>query len=224
MTHKRKTLLGRRFRGFLPVVIDVETGGFNADKDALLELAAVFLTMDDMGTLKPAATHHWHIHPFAGANIDPKALAFNKIDPHHPFRFTVSEREAMDALTQEVQKHLKLHGCQRAVLVGHNAWFDLSFVQAAYKRTASKKNPFHSFTTFDTAALGALCLGHTVLGVLLDRAGLSYNAKEAHSALYDTAATAGLFCYMVNRWDKNLGSPSLSHNEEDEEDNDGSIE
>ena len=32
-----------RFRGFYPVVIDVETAGFNAKTDALLEIAAITL-------------------------------------------------------------------------------------------------------------------------------------------------------------------------------------
>ena len=36
-------LMARRFRQFLPVVIDVETGGFNCATDALLEICAVMI-------------------------------------------------------------------------------------------------------------------------------------------------------------------------------------
>ena len=38
-----------RFRGFLPVIVDVETGGFNATTDALLEVAATLIHLDDRG-------------------------------------------------------------------------------------------------------------------------------------------------------------------------------
>ena len=34
-------LIKNRFRGYLPVIIDVETAGLNAQTDALLELAAI---------------------------------------------------------------------------------------------------------------------------------------------------------------------------------------
>ena len=36
-----------RFRGFLPVVIDVETGGFDCERDALLEIAVIVVCMDE---------------------------------------------------------------------------------------------------------------------------------------------------------------------------------
>ncbi len=48
---KLSTKLNKRFRGFLPIVIDVETGGFDAENNALLEVAAVILGMDDDGQL-----------------------------------------------------------------------------------------------------------------------------------------------------------------------------
>ncbi len=69
-----------RFRGFYPVVIDVETAGFNAKTDALLEIAAITLKMDEQGWLTPDTTLHFHVEPFEGANLQPEALAFNGID------------------------------------------------------------------------------------------------------------------------------------------------
>jgi ribonuclease T len=206
------TTFNKRFRGFYPVVIDVETGGFKAEKDALLELAAVFLGLKEDNTLGIVSEIQWHIKPFKGANLDPEALAFNKIDPDHPFRLAVSENQALTELMDLVRAGLKENQCHRAVLVGHNSWFDLSFLNAAIARVELKKNPFHAFTSLDTASIGAVFLGHTVLSTLLKRAGLSYNAKEAHNALYDARCTAELFCYMLNLWD------NLS------EDHNGSIE
>ncbi len=61
--------LHQRFRGFYPVVIDVETAGFNAKTDALLEIAAITLKMDEQGWLTPDTTLHFHVEPFEGANL-----------------------------------------------------------------------------------------------------------------------------------------------------------
>ncbi len=194
-----KQAVAGRFRGYLPVVIDVETGGFNPDTDALLEIAAVFLCVDQNGWWSPSETYTCHVLPFPGANLEPAALEFNHIDPHHPLRFAVPEREALQTIFQPVRRLLRETGCNRAVLVGHNPCFDLAFVNAAARRTGLKRNPFHPFTTFDTATLGGLIFGQTVLARAVEAAGLSWDSREAHAASYDAMRTAELFCTVVNR-------------------------
>ncbi|MDU6924422.1 ribonuclease T [Franconibacter helveticus 513] len=193
-----------RFRGFYPVVIDVETAGFNAKTDALLEIAAVTLKMDEEGWLSPDETLHFHVEPFEGAILQPEALAFNGIDPHNPLRGAVSEYEALHAIFKMVRKGMKESDCNRAIMVAHNATFDHSFMMAAAQRASLKRNPFHPFVTFDTAALSGLALGQTVLAKACAAAGLAFDTAQAHSALYDTEQTALLFCEIVNRW-KRLG-------------------
>ncbi|MES9901804.1 MAG: ribonuclease T [Sedimenticola sp.] len=192
--------IARRFRGFLPVVVDVETGGFNAGSDALLEIAAVTLRMDDEGLLHPAETHACHVEPFPGAVIDPKALEFNGIDPHHPFRQALPEKEALTKIAAPVRKAVKASGCNRAILVGHNAFFDLGFLNAAVERCRFKRNPFHPFSTFDTVSLAGLVYGQTVLAKAVKAAGIEWDNREAHSAIYDTEKTAELFCTIINAW------------------------
>ena len=192
--------IDRRFRGFLPVVVDVETGGFNARTDALLEIAAVVIAMDDEGRLIPGATESVHVKPFPGANLDPKALAFTGIDPDHPFRFAKTEKEALETIFKPIRQAVKAHNCKRAILVGHNAFFDLGFINAAVERTGIKRNPFHPFSTFDTVSLAGLAYGETVLAKAAAAAGMEWDSAEAHSALYDTQKTAELFCIIVNRW------------------------
>jgi ribonuclease T len=199
----------QRFRGYLPVVIDVETAGFNAKTDALLEIAAVTLKFDDEGWLHPDQTFHYHVDPFEGANIEQAALDFNGIDPDSPLRGAVPEEEALKEIFKPIRKAQKDAGCQRSVLVGHNATFDHGFVMAAAERANLKRNPFHPFVTFDTAALAALTLGQTVLIKACQAAGIAFDSKEAHSAVYDTERTAELFCWMINRY-KNLGGWPLS--------------
>lgn len=186
-----------RFRGFLPVVVDVETAGFNAEEDALLEIAMVFLGFDREGNLMPYHTYHEHITPFEGAVLNKEALEFNKIDPHHPFRFSKTEGEAFNFLLPPIHAALKETGCQRAVLVGHNPSFDLGFLNAAFKRT-NIESPFHAFTTFDTATLAAVAFGQTVLLRAAHCAGLQFDGEHAHSAVYDAEKTAELFCHIVN--------------------------
>jgi len=189
-----------RFRGFLPVVVDVETGGFDAERDALLEIAAVVILMDEQGLLYPAPCEFSHVLPFPGANLNPKALAFNGIDPHHPFRQAQPEKQALQQIFAPIRKAVKHSGCTRAILVGHNAFFDLGFVNAAVARTGCKRNPFHPFSTLDTVSLAALAYGQTVLARAVQTAGLAWDDSEAHSAIYDTERTAELFCTIFNRW------------------------
>ena len=191
-----------RFRGYLPVVVDVETGGFIAATDALLEIAVVLLGIDDDGRWRIETTHSTHVDAFPGANIEAAALEFNGIVPDHPLRNARPEREALQIVLQPVRRAVRAHGCTRAVLVGHNPAFDLSFLSAAVKRTAFKRNPFHPFTTFDTATLGGLAFGQTVLARAVQVAGLEWDARDAHSAIYDAEKTAELFCTIVNRWDR----------------------
>ena len=192
--------ISQRFRGFLPVVVDVETAGFNSETDALLEIAAVMLEIDEEGRWHTRETHATHVLPFPGANLDPSSLEFTGIDPYHPFRQAVSEREALTEVCTPIRAALKAHGCTRAVLVGHNPSFDLTFIKAAVKRSGYKRNPFHPFTTFDTATLGGLAYGQTVLSRAVEAAGLSWESRDAHSAIYDAERTAALFCAVVNAW------------------------
>jgi ribonuclease T len=197
--------IARRFRGFYPVVVDVETGGFNAQTDALLEIAAVVLEVDGQGSWRPGETISRHIQPFAGANLDPAALEFTGIDPHHPFRMQIAvpEQAALQDVFRVVRKGMKEHGCKRAILVGHNAAFDLGFINAAVERAGIKRNPFHPFSTFDTVTLGGLAYGQTVLSRAVEAAGFEWDECSAHSAIYDAEKTAELFCTIVNRWKLN---------------------
>src|ERR1700728_770939 len=191
-------LMARRFRGYLPVAIDVECGGFHAATDALLEIAAVQIDMDADGTLRRGATHNYHVQPFAGARLDPAALSITGIDPHHPLRPALPEREALQRVFREVRHSLRAYGCRRAILVGHNAAFDLTFLNAAVSRADVKRNPFHPFSCFDTATLAGAALGQTVLAKALAVAGLDWDPGSAHSARYDAERSAEIFCFVCN--------------------------
>jgi len=192
--------ISTRFRGFLPVIVDVETGGFNAKTDALLEIAAVTVAQRDDGRLEREQTFRYHVKPFEGANMDPASLAVNGIDPNHPLRPAIEERDALQRVFREVRAAVRESGCTRAILVGHNAAFDLGFVNEAIARTQMKRSPFHPFSCFDTATLCGVAYGQTVLSRAVKAAGLPWDDAQAHSAAYDAEVTADVFCDVVNRF------------------------
>jgi ribonuclease T len=189
-----------RFRGFLPAIVDVETGGFNYKTDALLDIAAVFVDPQEDGTLLRGETIRYHVKPFEGANMDPASLAVNGIDPHHPLRPAIDERDALQRIFREVRRVVRDFGCTRAILVGHNSAFDLAFLNEAVARSDIKRNPFHPFSSFDTATLCGVAYGQTVLARAVAAAGLEWDESSAHSAAYDAEITADVFCDIVNRF------------------------
>ena len=190
-----------RFRGFLPVVVDIETSGINPQKNALLEICVVLLDISEQGQFTPADRFFEHVLPFDGAELNQESLNFNGIDPFQPLRFALDEKLALERLFAPINNALKKHRCSRAVLVGHNAWFDLLFLKEAIIRTGIT-SPFHAFTCFDTATLAGMIYGQTVLAKAMKTAKIPFDTNEAHSAIYDAEKTAELFCAMMNTWRK----------------------
>lgn len=201
------TLMSARFRGYLPVVVDIECGGFNAKTDAILEISAVILGMSEKSVLQIEQTYFHRVVPFEGSNIEEAALKFTGIDPWHPLRIARSEKDVFNDLFKAIRTSMKSNGCKRAILVAHNAHFDHGFINAAAARHDLKRNPFHPFSSFDTATLSGLAYGQTVLARACEAAGISFDNKEAHSAKYDAEKTAQLFCKIVNRWQAMGGWP-----------------
>ena len=192
--------LNQRFRGYLPVIVDIETAGFSAKRNALLEIAAVIVEYDEKNDLQITERYTTHVVPFKNAELDPSALKFNGIDPHHPFRMALEEKEALELIFKPIRTAIKRNNCTRAILVGHNPAFDIAFLNAAIHRTQIKRSPFHPFSTFDTATLGGLAYQQTVLAKIAQAADLTWDNEKAHSALYDAEMTAEIFCKIVNRW------------------------
>lgn len=200
-----------RFRGFLPVAVDVETGGFDWNKHALLEIAMVPIDLDEQGRYVCGQTAAAHLIPAPGTQIDPKSLEITGIRLDHPFRLAKPEKDALDHVFAPVRAALRKHNCQRAILVGHNAHFDLNFLNAAVARCGHKRNPFHPFSVFDTVSLAGLTYGQTVLARAVHAAGMTWDSNQAHSAVYDAEQTAQLFCIIANRWrDAGVADPPVT--------------
>ncbi len=206
--------LCKRFRGYFPVVVDLETAGFNAASDALLEIAAVTLSMDAQGFLSIDQVYDFAIKPFPNATLNPSSLAFIGIDPHDPERDAIDERAALHELFKQIRKQQKAANCHRSILVGHNPAFDIGFLNAAIGRTSLKRSPFHPFATFDTGTASGICYGQTVLQKACHAAGIDFDDQHAHSARYDALKTAELFCTIVNRWQTLAGWPEAANGHE----------
>jgi ribonuclease T len=193
-------VLKNRFRKYLPVVVDVETGGFDPETNAILEIAITLIEQED-GDFIVGETFRHHITPFEGLIVEDESLEFTKIKLDHPLRNAVSEIDALQDIFKIINKTRNKYECSRAILVGHNAHFDHSFLTASYKRNNIKKTPFHKFSLIDTVSLGVLATGQTVLARICDELDIDYDNDEAHSAAYDTIVTAKVFCSIVNKFD-----------------------
>jgi ribonuclease T len=165
----------------------------------LQRIGAVLLELGSDGELRPGETLRYHVKPFEGARLDPASLQVTGIDPHHPLRPAIDESEALRGLFQRIRKEVKAHDCKRAILVGHNAFFDLQFINAAVERSGVKRNPFHPFSSFDTVTLAGCTFGQTVLSRAVTAAGIEWDDSQAHSALYDATMTARLFCECLKK-------------------------
>ena len=122
----------------------------------------------------------------------------------------------MRGIFDSIKKAQKAVGCKRTVLVGHNAHFDLGFVNAAIDRNNLKNvSPFHPFSVFDTVSLAGLAYGQTVLARACAAAGIPFDSREAHSALYDAKRTADLYCAIVNQWWDKIGPPPVDESSDE---------
>ena len=194
-------MLKERFRKYLPVVVDLETGGFDSNSNAILEIAITLIEEED-NQLVVGDTHRFHIEPYEGLIVEDESLKFTKINLDHPLRNAVSEEHALNELFKIINKNKNAYECSRAILVGHNAHFDSSFLNAAVERNNIKKSPFHPFSVLDTVTLGALATNQTVLARICEALDIDYDSKEAHSAAYDSDVTAKVFCKVINNYNE----------------------
>ena len=193
-------MLKNRFRKYLPVVVDIETGGFDPELNAILEIAITLIEENDNKFVVGETLRH-HIIPFKNSIIEKESLEFTKIKLDHPLRNAIDEKDAIKDIFKIINKVKNKYECSRAILVGHNAHFDNSFLDAAIKRNNIKRTPFHKFSVIDTVSLGVLATGQTVLARICDKLEIDYDNDQAHSAAYDTLVTAKVFCSIVNGYD-----------------------
>lgn len=191
--------LSQKFRGYYPVVVDIETGGLDPQQHTILDIAAITLTLDKKGKLVPLKEYQTHVYPHPDYITTPEALKINKINLKHLEFSGVSEKQALQSIFKPIRAAQTAHDCKQSILVGHNAFFDLAFINAAAKRSKVRRNPFHQYSTLDTVTLSGVMLGHTVLVKACELAGISFDRKQAHTALYDAQKTAQLFCSLVNK-------------------------
>ena len=86
--------LSERFRGYLPVVLDLETGGFDHQVNPILELACCFVQMQD-DRLSIKGQESWNVQPVDGMVVEPASLKVTGIDLDDPHRDAMDEASVL---------------------------------------------------------------------------------------------------------------------------------
>lgn len=160
------------------VVFDVETTGLSAVYDTIIELAAVKVRG---GELKET------FERFA--------------NPHHPLSSTTTEltgiTDDMVKDAPEVAEVMRdfVEFIGDAVLVAHNASFDMGFFYEACKKANIKVNPYPVIDTLELARFLYPELRNHRLNTLAKK--FDIELTQHHRAIYDTEATAHLLNQLL---------------------------
>lgn len=195
------------------LIIDTETGGLDADNDAILEIAGLVWQRVPGGPGCVLGRFRFAVNDPAG-NVSDEALAVNKID--------MATHEGLDPQTvvPNIEHFINAvyyeHGAYKpkadfgVVLCGHNIGFDVDFMQRLYLlsgRTVKGRNSdwekTFSHRLLDTCGI----VRYLVLSGVLPLKGASSKEvfeyygiypKNAHSALADADATGLLLNCLIN--------------------------
>lgn len=159
------------------VVFDIETTGFSPVHDRIIEIGAVKV---EKGEIKE------RFSSFVNPDV-PIPLEIEKLTGIH-------DGMVVDApMIEEALPHF-LEFCQDAVLVAHNASFDMSFIIENTHRLGMKKE----FTYVDTVGIARLLLPHQAkhkLDAVAKTLGISL--ENHHRAVDDAEATAEIFLKFI---------------------------
>ena len=159
------------------VVFDIETTGFSPVHDRIIEIGAVKV---EKGEIKE------RFSSFVNPDV-PIPLEIEKLTGIH-------DGMVVDApMIEEALPHF-LEFCQDAVLVAHNASFDMSFIIENTRRLGLKKE----FTYVDTVGIARLLLPHQAkhkLDAVAKTLGISL--ENHHRAVDDAEATAEIFLKFI---------------------------
>ncbi|SFL88032.1 3'-5' exonuclease [Shimia aestuarii] len=163
------------------VVFDSETTGLLPHKDEVVQLGAVRVVK---GRIVPGEKIDQLVDP--GIKIPP---ASTKV--HHITDAMVAGAPDIEQVSREFH-----HFSRGAVIVAHNAPFDMAFL----RRQAKSMDIEWDHPILDTVLLSAVLFGasetHT-LDALCDRLGVTIPDHLRHTALGDAQATAEVLCRML---------------------------
>lgn len=175
------TLDAQHIRALDYVVFDTETTGLVPHKDEIVQIGAVRVVN---GRIVPGEVMDQLVNP--GCPIPPASTKVHKVTDG-------MVADAPDPLDATRQFHLFARG---AVIVAHNAPFDLSFL----RRYGGRAGLDWDHPVIDTVLLSAVLFGasetHT-LDALCERLGITIPEPLRHTALGDAQATAEALCKML---------------------------
>ncbi len=194
-------LASRRFRGFLPVVIDVETGGFHlAAPTRCWRSPPSSSRWTTPAGCAAARRMRFTCKPFEGARLDPVSLEVNGIDPWHPLRPAIDEADALQRLFREIRTAIRAHALparhSRRATTRPSIWASSTRRSSAPASSAIRFIRSRASTPRRSAASA---LGQTVLRARRAAGGHRMGSAAARTrAAYDAERTADLFCHICN--------------------------
>ena len=159
------------------VVFDLETTGFSPDKNKIIEIGAVKVE-------RGAITERFSTF----------------VNPEVPIPFHIEEltsiRDDMVMDAPKIEEILPqfLEFCEGAIMVAHNAEFDMSFI----RKNCERQQLTAEFTVIDTVALARMLLPHLnrfKLDTVAKALGISLD--HHHRAVDDAACTAEIFVKFI---------------------------
>ncbi len=162
--------------------IDLETTGFDPEKQEIIEIGCIVLRQPD---LKVLAELDLKVKPEHIETAEPEALAVNGYNSGD-WLFAVDLAQALKALNEKAEG---------AIMVSHNITFDWPFLQHAFAKTGVPNNLARVRLDLLSMAFVKLCQNDRVqrfnLGALAEFFGLK-NA-QAHTAMADIATSVEIY-------------------------------
>lgn len=180
------------------IVFDTETGGLDAEKNPILEIALI--TFDN--NFKEVMRYETYIKPYDDLFIDPQALAANGIKMRNVEAEGLSKSEAVKTLAEYFKKSMGgNHPSLKPVILGHNIPFDIRFMERLFRGSKTPFNTLIADVFMDTMG-DAKRAWPTIESLNLTRCCEEAGIKliGAHRAMPDVLATMQLFEFFTMKF------------------------
>ena len=180
------------------IVFDTETTGLDFDADRVIEIGAI-----ELWNHIPTG-RHWHAFARpAGRRVDPGAF-----DVHGISDDFLKDKPLFEEVVGEM---IEFFG--DAVLIAHNATFDIRFLNAELKRLGLKALDMERVIDTLQMARRKFPMAPATLDALCSRFSIDTSKRDKHGALVDSELLASVYIELIGGRQAALGLVS-SHQEE----------
>lgn len=176
------------------ILFDTETTGLSAEKERIIELAAIKYQVQDDLSLKEVGRYHQYIQPrflISQTIIDLTGITNEQLSAY-PYE-------------EDVFEDIKNFFGNPYAISGHNVDFDIRFLNALYERNNTEPiTPVFIFDTLEFSRDLVVGTENHKLGTIAHMYGLD-EGVEFHSAIEDVQVTAKLFEIFVKTYFEDEG-------------------